>query len=150
MPEAPRQIGFDLQPPRPPPAPRRARPASERAVDGRLKLALRLLLEARHTGRENAGTWEQLAQELEAEGVRVSNVRRLQEAASHLRRFDKVAIGSTSQSGVYVVADDTDRKLSAAERLKRIRAEVAELAAFDRALAEQLQAALPIEEGQAA
>ncbi len=73
----------------------------------------------------------------------VSNVRRLQEAASELRRVDKEPIGATSHGGVFYVADEVDRKLAAAERVKRIRSEAAELAAFDRALYEQIAGVLP-------
>lgn len=128
----------------------RARPAGERLVDSGLKLALRLLVEGRHRGHENGATWEMLAAELEAEGRKVSNVRRLQEAASQLRRVDKVPIAATSFAGVFLVVDDVDRKLAASERVKRLRSEAAELAAFDRALAEQILGALPLEEGKAA
>lgn len=130
------------------PRPRRARPAGERIVDRGLALALRLLVEARHRGHANGATWEELAQELEAEGRTVTHVRRLQEAASHLRRVDKVPIAATSVSGVFLVVDEADRRLAAAERVKRLRTEAAELAAFDRALAEQIQAALPIEDAR--
>lgn len=116
-----------------------------RPVDPRLKLAMRLLCEARHYGREQAATWEQLAQELELEGVHVSNVRRLREAASELRRIDKVAIGGVSGFGVFVARDDTDRKLIASERLKRLRAEAEELEAFDLALYLRIAGVLPLE-----
>lgn len=122
---------------------RRARPA-ERTVDPALRLALGLLLHTRHFGRANAATWEDLRTELAAEGLVVSHVRRLQEAASELRRTDKMPIGATSHGGVFYVADDTDRKLAAAERVKRIRSEAQELAAFDRALYEQIAGVLPI------
>jgi hypothetical protein len=128
----------------------RRRPAGARAVDPALRLALGLLLHSRHEGRANAATWEQLRQELAAQGLEVKHVRRLQEAASVLRREDKMPIGATSGGGVYYVADDTDRRLAAAERVKRIRAEVRELEAFDRALYEQIAGALPLEEDRAA
>lgn len=144
MPEAPRQLGMDLRAPRP------ARRAGERPVDPSVRLALGLLLHTRHEGRANAATWEALRQELAAEGLEVKHVRRLQEAASLLRREDKMPIGSTSHGGVYYVADDTDRRLAAAERVKRIRSEAQELAAFDLALYEQIAGVLPLEEEQAA
>lgn len=117
-----------------------------RTVDPALRLALSLLLHARHFGRESAATWEQLRAELAAEGLSVKHVRRLQEAASVLRRVDKAPIGATSHGGVYWVADDVDRKLAASERVKRIRSEAEELAAFDRALYEQIAGVLPMED----
>jgi hypothetical protein len=73
-------------------------------------------------------------------------VRRLREAASELRRVDKVAVGGLSGVGVFIIADDTDRKLVAAERLKRLRAEVEELEALDRALYERIAGVLPMED----
>jgi len=118
--------------------------------DASLCLALRLLVEARHRGHANGATWEEIARELEAEGVRVTNVRRIQEVASHLRRVDKVPIAATSLAGVFLVVDDADRKLAASERVKRIRSEAAELAAFDRALYEQLIDLLPAVESSPA
>jgi hypothetical protein len=111
--------------------------------DKRLRDALRRLLEARHVGRENAATWERLAAELEADGVHVTNVRRLQECAAYLRRVERVAIGGTSQAGIWIVGEDSERKLIASERWKRIRAEIDELGAFDRALYERIALALP-------
>ncbi len=118
--------------------------------DRRLRLALRLLIESRHVGREHAATWETLREELEAEGLFVKAVRRLQEAASYLRRVDKVAIGADSMAGVYLVIDDDERKRTAGERVKRIRAEVEELAAFDRAMYERIALAFDDIGGKAA
>lgn len=114
-----------------------------RPVDQRLALCLRLLLEARHEGLEQTATWETLRAELEAEGLRVNHVRRLQEAAAYLRRVEKVAVGGVSGLGICIVKSERDRRLVAGERVKRIRAEVEELAAFDRALYEQIADALP-------
>lgn len=138
-----RQQGvLDLRPPK---------PEAERVAEARrLAPALQELLERRHVGRVHAATWDQLRDELLAEGVSVGAVRRLQEAASFLRRVKKVAVGGDSQAGIYIVRDDVERKRIAAERVKRIRAEVAELEAFDRALYERIARALPLEEGTAA
>jgi hypothetical protein len=114
----------------------------KRAVDPRLALALRVLLEGRHRGRANGATWEQLRDELVADGLEVGVVRRLQEAASHLRRVgtggSKVPIGATSQAGVYLIVDADDKKLALSERLKRLRAEAEEVAALDVALADEI------------
>jgi hypothetical protein len=117
-----------------------------RPVEERVKAALRRVVEGRHVGRDHAATWEQLVDELAAEGVEVNHVRRLQEAASDLRRVDKVAIVGLSGVGVFLVADDQDRKLAASERVKRLRAEVQELEALDRALYERIAGALPMED----
>jgi hypothetical protein len=112
--------------------------APKRAVDPRLALALRVLLEGRHRGRANGATWEHLRDELVAEGQEVGVVRRLQEAASHLRRVEKVAIGATSQAGVFLIVDAEDKKLAVGERLKRLRAEADEIAALDVSLYERI------------
>jgi hypothetical protein len=116
--------------------------APKRAVDPRLALALRVLLEGRHRGRANGATWEHLRDELVAEGHEVGVVRRLQEAASHLRRVgtngSKVRVGATSAAGVYVIVDAEDQKLAVSERLKRLRAEADEIAALDVALAAEI------------
>jgi hypothetical protein len=124
------QAVLDLRPPK--------RAPEERAVNRGLCRALRRILLDRHVGRESAATWEQLLGEVSREGIEVKVVRRLQEAASHLRRVEKLAVGGTSQSGIYVVVDESERRMVAAERVKRIRAEVEELAAFDRALYERV------------
>lgn len=124
------QAVLDLRPPK--------RAPEERAVNRGLVRSLRRVLLERHVGRESAATWEQLMAELAREGLAPGNVRRLQEAASHLRRVEKLAVGGTSQAGIYVVVDDTERRLVASERWKRIRAEFEELAAFDRALYERI------------
>jgi hypothetical protein len=87
--------------------------APKRAVEPRLALALRVLLEGRHRGRANGATWEQLRDELIAEEHEVGNVRRLQECAQHLRRVDKVPIGATSQAGVFLIVDAEDKKIAA-------------------------------------
>jgi hypothetical protein len=116
--------------------------APKRAVDPRLALALRVLLEGRHRGRANGATWEHLRDELVAEGHEVGVVRRLQEAASHLRRIDKVAIGATSKSGVFLIVDAADQRLAVSERLKRLRAEADEIAALDVSLHERIAAFL--------
>lgn len=135
------QAVFDLRPPK--------RAPTGRPVNPGLARSLRRLLLDRHVGRESAATWEQLLAELAATGLDVGHVRRLQEAASYLRRVEKLAVGATSQSGVYVVMDDSDRRLAAAERIKRIRAEVEELAAFDRALYERVAPLLlAVDEGR--
>ncbi len=107
----------------------------DRQLNPRLVLAFRLLLEVHHTGRENAATWERLREELAARGLEVTCV---------------VAVGGDSEAGVYVVGDDSERRLIAAERVKRIRAEVEELEAFDRAMYERIAGALPLAEDQAA
>jgi hypothetical protein len=112
--------------------------APKRAVEPRLALALRVLLEGRHRGRANGATWEHLRDELVAEGQEVGVVRRLQEAASHLRRVEKVAIGATSQAGVFLIVDAEDKKLAVGERLKRLRAEADEIAALDVSLYERI------------
>jgi hypothetical protein len=124
------QAVLDLRPPK--------RAPEERAVSRGLCLTLRRILLERHVGRESAATWEQLLGEVSREGIEVKVVRRLQEAASHLRRVEKLPVGGTSQSGIYIVMDEKDRRFIAAERVKRIRAEVEELAAFDRALYERV------------
>ncbi len=111
--------------------------------DRRLRLALRLLLEGRHQGRENAATWREVQDELEAQGLHVANVRRLQEAAAYLRRVDKVVIGGTSKAGVFVIADDVDRRFALGERVKRLHSEAEEIRYLDRALYEQLIDVLP-------
>ena len=116
------------------------------APEPRLCLALRLLVEARHRGREHGATWEQLRAELAAEGLEVGNVRRLQEAAAYLRRAEKVAIVGDSVSGVYLVADEFDRRVACAERVKRIRALAKDLEALDRALYERIAGVLPLED----
>lgn len=82
------------------PAAKRQRPA-ERPVDPALRLALALLLHARHQGRERAATWAGLAEELEAEGMHVTNVRRLQEAARSLLEEDGAPIVGLSSDGVW-------------------------------------------------
>jgi hypothetical protein len=112
--------------------------APKRAVEPRLALALRVLLEGRHRGRANGATWEQLRDELVAEEHEVGNVRRLQECAQHLRRVDKVPIGATSQAGVFLIVDAEDKKLAVGERLKRLRAEADEIAALDVSLYERI------------
>lgn len=137
---APAQGLLDLRPPK------AGRPVRVRPVEERVKAALRRVVEGRHVGRDHAATWEQLVDELAAEGVEVNHVRRLQEAASDLRRVDKVAIVGLSGVGVFLVADDQDRKLAASERVKRLRAEVQELEALDRALYERIAGALPMED----
>lgn len=137
------QLGLTLRPPRPV---RPTRPAGERAVSPRLKLALRLLLEAHHEGRENSATWEQLQAELAERGLVVGVVRRLQEAAAELRRKDKLAIGGDSQAGIYIIRTEQERRLTLAERVKRLRAEAKEIEVLDRALYERIAGVLPMEE----
>jgi hypothetical protein len=100
--------------------------------------ALRRVLVARHVGRECAATWEHLLGEVRAEGVKVGNVRRLQQAAKILRRVEKLAVGGNSQDGIYIIVDDKDRRFTVGERLKRVRDEFIEIEALDRALYERL------------
>jgi len=100
--------------------------------------ALRRVLLASHVGRESAATWERLLGEVRAEGQSVGNVRRLQEAAKHLRRVEKLAVGGNSQDGIYIIVDDKDRRFTVGERLKRVRDEVLEIEALARALYERL------------
>jgi hypothetical protein len=115
-------------------------------VSPRLKLALRLLLEAHHEGRENSATWEQLQRELAERGLEVRVVRRLQEAAKELRHVDKVAIGGDSEAGIYIIRTDFERRLTLAERVKRLRAEAKEIEVLDRALYDRIAGVLPMED----
>jgi hypothetical protein len=78
----------------------------------------------------------------------VTIVRRLQEAASYLRRVEKLAVGGTSRDGIYIVMDEADRRFQAAERWKRIRAEFEEIAALDRALYERIAPLLLAVDGE--
>jgi hypothetical protein len=127
------QAVLDFSAPKPKPPVTRGR-----AVDHVVAAALRRVLYRAHVGRESGATWEQLLGEVSREGVEVTIVRRLQEAASYLRRVEKVPVGGTSRDGIYIVVDDADRRLQVAERVKRIRAEAEEIAALDRSLYERI------------
>ena len=111
------QLGLDFRPPRPARTPR---PAAARAVDPALRLALELLLRARHTGRARAGTWEALRGELVLEGLEVGVVRRLQEAAEELLEAGAPIVGM-SASGVFWAETAEEIEQSLAETEKRAR-----------------------------
>lgn len=98
----------------------RARPVVDREAPARLKVALRLLLEARHVGLEEAATWEQLRDELVAEGLPRTVVRRLQEAAEELLD-EGVAVVGLSSAGVCIArtAEEVERSLRESEKRAR-------------------------------
>jgi hypothetical protein len=92
-----------------------------RQVDPRLRLALPLLLHARHEGAEHAATWEQLRDELQAEGLQVKAVRRLQECAEQLLEDEGLPIVGLSETGIFwaVTAGEVERALRQAEKRAR-------------------------------
>jgi hypothetical protein len=145
------QMGLDLRPPR------RTRPASARGVDGRLKLALELCLAARHVGIENAATWEELRQEINAaaagqEGALfVGHVRRLQEAQDALLDEGKPAVGLSSV-GIFWARTPAEVELSLAENDRAAKKRLTRRKRLRRVYRELLgQEPLPsVEEGQAA
>lgn len=98
--------------------PRRAR---EHTVDPRVRLALSVLLQARHVGQENAAPWDQLVQELVAEGMRPMPTRRLQEAAADLLETEGRPIVGLSEAGVFWArtAEEVERALRQSERRAR-------------------------------
>lgn len=119
------QIGLDFDA-KPAPEPtsvsggRRTRNPGEHAVDPALKLALELLLQARHTGRARAATWETLRDELVDEGRPMCVVRRLQEAAEQLLDEGKPVVGLSSD-GVFWAETAAEVELSLRESEKRAR-----------------------------
>lgn len=115
--EAAGQIGLNFSPTRPT---RPARPPRDHAGEERLKVALRLLLEARHVGVGEAASWETLRDELVAEGLPRTVVRRLQEAAEQLLDEGVPVIGLSS-AGVCVArtADEVAAALAETERRAR-------------------------------
>ncbi len=116
------QVFLDFSPRQAAPARRTrpARPPREHAVEERLKLALRLLLEGRHVGLEQAATWEALRDELVAEGLPMTVTRRLQEAAEQLLD-EGVPVVGLSSSGVCLArtADEVERSLRESEKRAR-------------------------------
>lgn len=118
------QIGLDFDA-KPAPEPksvlggRRSRPGAH-TVDAALKLALELLLRARHTGRSQAATWETLRDELVAEGRPMCVVRRLQEAGEALLDEGKPVVGLSSD-GVFWAETAAEVELSLRESEKRAR-----------------------------
>lgn len=120
-------------------------------------LALRLLLEARHVGREHAATWEELRQELNAEGagveggLRVTQVRRLQEAKDVLLDAG-VPVVALSDSGVFIARTAAEVALALAETEKRARRQLTHRKRLRRAFRELLgqeRLAAPIDDGGA-
>lgn len=111
------QLGLTLRPPR---SPRIVRAAAARAVDPAVRLALSLLLHARHQGRSRAATWEALRDELAVEGLEVGVVRRLQEAAEELLEEGAPIVGM-SAAGVFWAETAEEIEQSLAETEKRAR-----------------------------
>jgi hypothetical protein len=116
---APAQGALDFAP-RPARREKPKRPPRDHAVEERVKLALELCLRARHLGIENAATWEELRQELNAEGAGkdgtlfVAHVRRLQEAQDSLLDEGKPAVGLSSV-GVFWARTAAEVELSVTE-----------------------------------
>ena len=89
-------------------------------MDGALKLALSLLLQARHCGLANAACWEDLRDELVAEGRPMCVVRRLQEAAEQLLDEGKPVIGLSSEGVCWAAtAEEVERSLRESEKRAR-------------------------------
>lgn len=101
------------------PGPTRRGPV--RAVDPRLRTCLRNLLQSRHDGMERAATWEQLRQELVAEGLQVGVVRRLQEAVSEMAEDEGLPIVGLSGAGVFWARRASEIEAALAEADKRAR-----------------------------
>jgi len=107
--------------------PQQRHPRRPERVDLRVKLALRFLLSSRHRGMENAATWEEMLEQLNADGraageggLYVARVRRLQEAAEELLAEEN-PIASLSSRGVFWAVRPEELEASFRERDKRAR-----------------------------